>query len=68
MAQTFLTYDEQLDKLQTEKELTIPNLSYAKNILQQISYYSLIDGYKFYNFERKSKEEQAEAIDIALAL
>lgn len=24
--------------------------------------------YKFYNFERKSKEEQAEAIDIALAI
>lgn len=46
MAQAFLTYDEQLDKLQTEKELSIPDLSYAKNILQQISYYSLIDGYK----------------------
>lgn len=44
MAQAFLTYDEQLDKLQTEKELSIPDLSYAKNILQQISYYSLIDG------------------------
>ena len=46
MAQAFLTYDEQLDKLQTEKELSIPHLSYAKNILEQISYYSLIDGYK----------------------
>ena len=46
MAQAFLTYDEQLDKLQTEKELSIPDLSYAKNILKQISYYSLIDGYK----------------------
>lgn len=46
MAQVFLTYDQQLEKLQTEKELSIPNRSYAKNILQQISYYSLIDGYK----------------------
>ena len=27
-------------------EESIPDLSYAKNILQQISYYSLIDGYK----------------------
>ena len=46
MAQKFLTYDEQLEKLQNEKELTITDLAYAKNILQQIGYYSLIDGYK----------------------
>jgi len=46
IAQTFLTYDEQLNKLQAEKGLSIPNQSHAKHILQQISYYSLIDGYK----------------------
>lgn len=47
MAQQFLSYDEQLHKLQTEKELSIPDLSNAKIVLQQISYYSLIDGYKY---------------------
>lgn len=30
MAQAFLTYDEQLDKLQTEKELSIPDLILRK--------------------------------------
>lgn len=34
MAQAFLTYNEQLDKLQTEKELSIPDLSYAKNMVK----------------------------------
>lgn len=42
----FLTYQEQLDKLQLEKELTISNPEYAISVLQQISYYSLIGGYK----------------------
>ncbi len=60
MAQAFLTYDEQSDKLQTEKELSIPDLSYAKNVLQQISYYSLIDGYMVsYHFSEKYGENQA---------
>lgn len=46
MAQTFLTYDQQIQKLQTEKQLIITDTSYAKNILSKLSYYSLIGGYK----------------------
>ena len=35
MAQAFLTYDEQLDKLQTEKELSIPDLSYGRPVVKR---------------------------------
>lgn len=42
----FLTYQQQIDKLETEKQLTISDHGYAKSILQEISYYSLIGGYK----------------------
>lgn len=46
MAQKYMTYSQQLTLLQTEKQLLIPDLIKAKNTLQKISYYSLIDGYK----------------------
>lgn len=46
MAQTFHTYEQQLDKLMFEKMLSIPNRVQARNILEKISYYSLINGYK----------------------
>lgn len=46
MAQTFMTYDQQLNKLQNEKSLSIPNPDNAKKLLEEISYYSLIVGYK----------------------
>lgn len=46
MAQTFMTYEQQLYKLQNDKALTIPNPKTAKKILEEISYYSLITGYK----------------------
>ncbi|MCI5996442.1 MAG: hypothetical protein MRZ45_10955 [Blautia sp.] len=46
MAQTFLTYEQQINLLQNDKELSICDSDFAKNILQKISYYSLIDGYK----------------------
>lgn len=42
----FLTYDDQLEKLRTEKQLSISDSSYAQTMLQKLSYYSLIDGYK----------------------
>lgn len=42
----FLTYDQQLNKLQTEKGLTISNPDYAREELKKLSYYSLISGYK----------------------
>lgn len=46
MAQAFLTYEQQIALLEDDKELTISDSNFAKTILQKISYYSLIDGYK----------------------
>ncbi len=42
----FFTYDEQIEKLIKEKKLKIPNIDFAKNTLQRLSYFSLISGYK----------------------
>ena len=46
MAKTFLTYQQQLHILEHEKQLAIPDPDYAKKMLEEISYYSLIGGYK----------------------
>ena len=46
MAQAFLTYEQQINLLQNDKELSICDSDFVKTILQKISYYSLIDGYK----------------------
>lgn len=46
MAQKFMTYDQQLNKLQTDKGLSIPDTDFARKTLEEISYYSLISGYK----------------------
>ena len=42
----FLTYEQQINKLQNEKYLIINDSEYATAILKKISYYSLISGYK----------------------
>lgn len=42
----FLTYSNQLKLLLCEKQLDISDLPYAVEKLQDIGYYSLIDGYK----------------------
>lgn len=46
MSQTFYTYEQQLNKLISEKMLFIQNKSYAREALEKLSYYSLIGGYK----------------------
>lgn len=46
MSQTFLTYEQQLNKLIYEKMLSIPDEEYARDTLEKLSYYSLIGGYK----------------------
>ena len=46
MAKTFFTYKQQLNKLQLEKDLIIPDTDAAIQTLEKISYYSLIGGYK----------------------
>lgn len=46
MPKPFLTYDEQIDKLEHEKELIISDKIYASKQLQKIGYFALIGGYK----------------------
>lgn len=46
MPKIFLNYDQQIEKLKNEKNLRIDDTAYAKDILRQTSYYSLIGGYK----------------------
>ena len=46
MEKKFLTYDQQIEKLQKEKQLTISDVPAAIHMLEHISYYSLIGGYK----------------------
>lgn len=41
-----MTYDQQIEKLKNEKNLQIDDTDYAKKILRQTGYYSLIGGYK----------------------
>ena len=42
MPKIFLSYDQQIEKLKNEKNLQIDDEVYAKEILRQTSYYSLI--------------------------
>ena len=44
MPKIFLSYDQQIEKLKNEKNLQIDDEAYAKEILRQTSYYSLIGG------------------------
>lgn len=46
MAQAFLDYDGQVDKLINKKELIVDDREYVIGMLTQISYFSLIGGYK----------------------
>lgn len=46
MVKAFLSYEDQIAKLQNEKQLIIFNPVYAKKVLVELSYYSLIGGYK----------------------
>lgn len=41
-----MTYKQQLHTLEHDKQLAIPDPEYAKRMLEEISYYSLIGGYK----------------------
>lgn len=45
MPKPFLTYDEQIHKLEHEKELIINDKIYARKQLQKIGYFALIGGY-----------------------
>ena len=62
MQKIFLNYDQQIEKLKNEKNLLIDNEAYAKEILKQTSYYSLIGGYKdiFKNPTTKKYKDRSE--------
>ena len=46
MSKPFLTYDDQIKKLINDKKMRITNPLYAKTILKDVGYFSLIGGYK----------------------
>lgn len=46
MPKIFLTYEEQLHTLEVDKQLSVPHPGYALKKLEELSYYSLIGGYK----------------------
>ena len=46
MAQSFLTYEQQLNKLVNDKNLIINNQKYAIDTLKEVGYFALVGGYK----------------------
>lgn len=46
MVKSFISYSEQIQKLQDDKKLNIENVDFALESLRNISYYALIGGYK----------------------
>ena len=46
MAKPFLSFEDQLNKLETEKGLAISDRAYAEQKLREIGYFGLIGGYK----------------------
>lgn len=46
MSQSFLTYEQLIDKLENEKNLVISNRQSAISVLKKIGYFALIGGYK----------------------
>lgn len=66
MQKIFLNYDQQIEKLEKEKNLIIKDKEYAKEILKQNSYYSLIGGYKdiFKNRTTKKYKDGTNFEDI----
>ncbi|MDD3251101.1 MAG: Abi family protein [Lachnospiraceae bacterium] len=68
MTKSFLTYKEQLCKLVNEKQLSVPNQEYAIEILEQLSYYSLIGGYKDLFKHSSGKYKYGVTFDELVAL
>lgn len=66
MAKPFLTYQQQIEKLRTEKGLIISNEAYAEAMLRQNSYFALITGYKhlFKNKTTKKYKDGTRFEDI----
>lgn len=65
MPKPFMTYEQQIQKLQ-DKNLIIQNVDDAKNVLHQLGYFSLITGYKdlFKNSTTKNYRDGTTFQDI----
>ena len=68
MPKPFLSFDDQLNYLENNKNLTISNHEYAKRMLQQIGYFGLIGGYKtpFKNPTTKKYKDVTNFEDIVM--
>ena len=66
MPKIFLSYDQQIEKLKNEKNLQIDDEAYAKEILRQTSYYSLIGGYK--DIFKKSNNQEVQRMERDLRI
>lgn len=66
MPKYFLTYQQQMEKLQQEKGLIINDLAYAEDMLKRNSYFALITGYKrlFKNKTTKKYKDGTKFEDI----
>lgn len=66
LSKPFITYSDQLNILIRKKQLNIPDISYAREKLHDIGYYSLIDGYKdiFYNPMTRTYKKGTNFSDI----
>lgn len=65
-SKTFLSIEQQIEKLTQDKKLTISDEKAAEDVLSRIRYYALIDGYKnlFYNPMTRQYKEGAKLEDI----
>lgn len=68
-SKTFLTFDQQIDLLKNEKHIIISDEQYAKEMLQHIGYFSLIDGYKhLFRVPLTQKYKEGTSFDELVAL
>ena len=67
MAQSFLTYDQQIEKLINDKNLIISDKELAIFTLKEIGYFALISGYKGLFKNKTTKNiKMARALEIFL--
>lgn len=63
----FKNYDELLDHLGTQYGLTISNRETAKQILEAVPYYDLVNGYKESFFDENEKYSQDHSLELLYA-
>lgn len=63
MDKPFLTFDQQIKKLKNDYELIINDENFAKEALASLSYYDLINGYKFMYMDSNNKYKEGISIE-----